>query len=55
LTEKILNRGKQRVHSLELVPFGDGRFEVYKNDKRVFSKLDSKNFPDEEVLLKKIL
>jgi selT/selW/selH-like putative selenoprotein len=55
LTEKLLVAGKQRIKSLELVPFNDGRFEVFKNDTKVYSKLEKRNFPDEEALIKKML
>ena len=47
--------GKQRIKSLELVPFNDGRFEVFKNDAKIYSKLESHTFPDEDLLIKKIL
>jgi selenoprotein W-related protein len=55
LTEKILNKGKQRIDTLELVPYGDGRFEVFKNDKRLHSKLETGEFPDEDKLIKQLL
>jgi selT/selW/selH-like putative selenoprotein len=55
LTEKLLVAGKQRIKSLELVPFNDGRFEVFKNDAKIYSKLESRTFPDEALLIKKIL
>jgi len=47
--------GKQRLQSLELLPFGDGRFEVFKNDKLVYSKLETGSFPDEERIVQQIL
>ncbi len=47
--------GKQRVKVLELVPFNDGRFEVFKNDTKVYSKLESHTFPNQDLLLRKIL
>jgi selT/selW/selH-like putative selenoprotein len=47
--------GKQRVKSLELVPFDDGRFEVFKDGKKVHSKLQTHAFPDENELVQKIL
>ena len=47
--------GKQRIKSLELVPFNDGRFEVFKNDAKIYSKLDTHTFPNEELLIRKIL
>jgi selT/selW/selH-like putative selenoprotein len=55
LTEKLLIAGKQRVKSLELVPFNDGRFEVFKNDAKIYSKLETHAFPNEESLIRKIL
>jgi selenoprotein W-related protein len=55
LTEKILNKGKQRIQTLELVPYGDGRFEVFKNDKQLHSKLETGEFPDEDKLIKQLL
>jgi len=55
LTEKLLVAGKQRVKSLELVPFNDGRFEVFKNDTKIYSKLESRTFPDEDLLIREIL
>ena len=47
--------GKKRIKSLELVPFNDGRFEVFKNDTKIYSKLESHAFPNEDLLLRKIL
>jgi selT/selW/selH-like putative selenoprotein len=47
LTEKLLRAGKQRIKALELVPFSDGRFEIFKNGKMVYSKLQQGSFPDE--------
>ena len=47
--------GKQRVKSLELVPFNDGRFEVFKNDAKIYSKMETHTFPNEELLIRKIL
>jgi selenoprotein W-related protein len=47
--------GKQRIQSLELLPFGDGRFEVYKNGKKVYSKLETGVFPDDDTLVHEIL
>ncbi len=55
MTERLLAKGKQRIHSLELVPYGDGRFEVFKNDKKLHSKLETGEFPDDEKLLNQIL
>jgi len=48
LTLQILEEFKQRVTSLQLQPFSDGRFEVFLNETRVFSKLESRRFPEYE-------
>jgi len=55
LTEKLLVAGKQRIKSFELVPFSDGRFEVFKNDKKIYSKLEKGQFPDEEAIVRQIM
>ncbi|MCI0419963.1 MAG: Rdx family protein [Acidobacteria bacterium] len=55
MTEKLLVAGKQRIKSLELVPFNDGRFEVFRDGAKVYSKLETHAFPDEERLIRKIL
>ena len=47
--------GKQRIKMLELVPFNDGRFEVFKNDAKIYSKLETHAFPNEDLLIKQIL
>jgi selT/selW/selH-like putative selenoprotein len=54
LTEKLLVSGKQRIKSLELVPFSDGRFEVFRNDKKIYSKLEKGEFPNEDMIVKQI-
>jgi len=46
LTQKILEEFKEKVASLELKPFDDGRFEVFLDNKKIFSKLQAHRFPD---------
>jgi selT/selW/selH-like putative selenoprotein len=46
LTQQILEEFKQQVGSLQLKPFSDGRFEVFLDDAKIFSKLDSHRFPE---------
>jgi len=46
LTQKILEEFKQKVSSLQLKPFDDGRFEVFVNGAKVFSKLAAHRFPE---------
>ena len=55
MTDKLLRKLKQDVKSLSLSPFADGRFEVYVDGKRLHSKLESKQFPDEDALVDQIV
>ncbi len=45
---------KQQISSLELLPSSGGCFEVTVNGKKLHSKLESRQFPDAEALLKAI-
>jgi selenoprotein W-related protein len=51
LAEKILAL-KQRIGSLKLVPSGGGAFEISVNGKKVYSKLETGEFPDSDAILK---
>jgi len=53
LTEKILTL-KQRIGSLKLVPSGGGAFEISVNGKKIYSKLDTGEFPDFDAVLKAV-
>jgi selT/selW/selH-like putative selenoprotein len=55
LTEKLLVAGKQRIKSFELAPFNDGRFEVFKNNKRIYSKLETGEFPKEDAIVSLVM
>ncbi|MBI3895563.1 MAG: SelT/SelW/SelH family protein [Acidobacteria bacterium] len=46
MTQKILEEFKQKIAYLQLQPFGDGRFEVFLNDQKIFSKLEAHRFPE---------
>ena len=46
MTQKILEEFKLSIRALQLKPFDDGRFEVFADDKRIFSKLESHRFPE---------
>ncbi|OFW31381.1 MAG: hypothetical protein A3J28_04135 [Acidobacteria bacterium RIFCSPLOWO2_12_FULL_60_22] len=48
MTGKILEEFKQRITFLQLQPFGDGRFEVFLNEDKIFSKLETHRFPEYE-------
>jgi len=54
LTAKIADALKQNMTELTLAPFGDGRFEVLVDDEKIYSKLDTGDFPDDETLVAKI-
>jgi selT/selW/selH-like putative selenoprotein len=38
-----------------LVPFSDGRFEVFRNDKKIHSKLEKGEFPNEDTIVKQVV
>ena len=42
------------MSELTLVPYGDGRFEVYVDDERIYSKLETGDFPDNATIVAKI-
>lgn len=48
LTEDLLETYKQQIDALELQPYGDGRFEVFLDGEKVFSKLDVDRFPEHD-------
>jgi selenoprotein W-related protein len=53
LTEKLLTL-KQRIGSLKLVPSGGGAFEISVNGKKVYSKLETGEFPDFDAVVKAV-
>ena len=54
MTTKILTQFKIKIGSLSLSPFADGRFEIFVDDKRIYSKLETGQFPDEDAIIKAI-
>ena len=42
------------MESLSLHPYADGRFEVFVGDEKVYSKLETGDFPDNATLVAKI-
>jgi selenoprotein W-related protein len=50
LAEKIL-KFKQKLGSLKLVPSGGGAFEVSVNGRKIYSKLQSGEFPEPEQII----
>jgi selenoprotein W-related protein len=53
LAEKILTL-KQRIGSLKLVPSGGGAFEISVNGQKIYSKLETGEFPDFHAILKSV-
>jgi selT/selW/selH-like putative selenoprotein len=45
---------KQRMKELTIAPFADGRFEVFVDGKKVWSKHETGSFPDPATLTKQI-
>lgn len=42
------------MSEIALAPYGDGRFEVFVDEKKLYSKLDTGDFPDASTLAAKI-
>lgn len=52
LTNKILTQYKQQIEGFELEPSSGGAFELTLDGERVYSKLDTGEFPDEDEMVK---
>jgi selenoprotein W-related protein len=48
LTSKLLSHFKQQIKELKLIPAGGGCFELSVNGDLIYSKLKTKQFPDEQ-------
>ena len=48
MTSKLLTTFKQQIRELKLIPAGGGCFELSINGDLVYSKLKTKQFPDEK-------
>ncbi len=46
MTEYLLTHYKQQIQGLTLVPYADGRFEVVVDGTKIYSKLETGVFPD---------
>lgn len=51
LAEKLLNKYKNQLTQVALIPSSGGAFEITANGEKVYSKLETGRFPDERVLL----
>ena len=45
---------KQRIGSLKLVPSGGGAFEISVNGQKIYSKLQTGEFPDFNAIVKAV-
>ena len=54
LAAKLLVEYKQKIATLELVPLGGGCFEIDVDGKRIYSKLETESFPDEDEIVKRL-
>jgi selenoprotein W-related protein len=54
LTAKLLPRYKRAISRYVLIPSKGGCFELMVNGKRLYSKLETGEFPDEEALIAKV-
>ena len=54
MTAKLLPRYKQAISRYVLIPSKGGCFELTVNGKRLYSKLETGEFPDEEALIAKV-
>jgi selenoprotein W-related protein len=54
LAEKIASEHRKQIASLTLVPDGGGCFEITVDDNLIYSKLKTKEFPDESAIVKEL-
>lgn len=52
MASRLLGTFKQRITALEMVPSGGGCFEVDLDGRRIYSKNETGDFPDEEEIVK---
>ena len=50
----MLTELKQDISGLQLVPAGGGCFEVFVDETRIYSKLETGEFPDEDWILTEV-
>jgi selenoprotein W-related protein len=54
LADKLLDRFKNKIAEVALVPSSGGAFEVSVGEERIFSKLQTGRFPDERQVIGEI-
>lgn len=54
MTAKVLSRFKVKIQSYRLVPSKGGCFELTVGGKKLYSKLQTGKFPDEDALVEEV-
>ena len=54
MATKVLTAYKQKIESFELEPSGGGCFEFTVDGELVYSKLQTTEFPDEEMIVQEV-
>ncbi len=54
MTGKIVSELKQRLDSITLVPAAGGKFELEVDGLLMYSKLQTRSFPDEDEILEQL-
>lgn len=54
MASKVLTEYKQKLESMELQPSSGGCFELEVDGKRIYSKLETGQFPDEDEMVAEI-
>lgn len=54
LAKKLLDKHKNKIGEVVVVPSGGGAFEVSVDGQKVYSKLETGRFPDEKALIKEL-
>lgn len=54
MAQLILDRFKNRIEGLTLVPSTGGAFEILVNDEKIYSKLETGRFPSESAIVAEI-
>lgn len=54
MTARLLEEFKSDIQSLTLIPSAGGVFEVSVNGENIYSKMQTKKFPDPEAIIKAI-
>jgi len=49
-----LNKHKNKIGEVAIIPSGGGAFEVSVGDEKVYSKLETGHFPNESSLIKEL-